>query len=403
MKTSKPVSAFIRPSPVKTASWFAFLLVLLVIITAEAGVATGLANALASALTGSRPIPSHLVAGFSIPTTSEAQQAKSEGVQTILTYGTSYQESTPLGHALDSTLHMTQIEGEPWELLHMYECHRLYSLRLPVNGYCSRDFPNMTLPELLGGVENDMDHERWDANVVGVWVLDDWPASDPGSAATVLPQIANVIHSYAANLPTICGFGASLLATGAGSYWAHLLENFTPSGCDEVAFYIYSAPVKTTTKAKFNWSMSSLLPSLLAGLKARGWNPKRTPLIGIVQAFGGERDDLPGYYYRTPTAANIAQQSESFCKAGASGLAFYAWYTGGLAKLLTPANDSDIAQGVSDGIAGCQQIWVSSDSAAGTGQLALAGVRLGKVFSPSDQGSADVPRSRYVPVRALSH
>ena len=400
MRTSKPVSAFIRPSPVKTAGWFAFLLVLLVIITVEVGVATGLGNALASALTGSRPIPSHLIAGFSIPTTTEAQQAKSEGVQTVLTYGSSYQDSTPLGHALNTTLHMTQIEGEPWELLHQFECHRLYTLRLPVGGYCSRDYPNMTMQSLLGGVENDMDQERWDPNVVGVWVLDDWPVSDPGSAAQFLPQIASVIHSYAPNLPTICGFGASLLTNGTGAYFSHLLDNFTPSGCDEVAFYIYSQPVKTTTKATFDWSMKSLLPTLLAGLKARGWNPKRTPLIGIVQAFGGERVNLPGYSYRTPTAADIAEQSESYCKAGASGLAFYAWYTSGLAKLLTPANDSDMGQGVSEGIAGCQQIWAGGKATAGTRQQTPTALRLREHDYISDQRSADMPKSKFDPTRA---
>jgi hypothetical protein len=83
-------------------------------------------------------------------------------------------------------------------------------------------------------------------------------------------------------------------------------------------------------------------------------------LIGIVQAFGGERNDMLGYDFRTPTASDIALQSESFCKAGASGIAYYAWYSSGIAGLHSPANNPTIAQGVREGIAGCQRIWGKS-------------------------------------------
>ncbi len=342
-----------------------FLLLLLAIMTIELVSATGLGNALASALTGGRHIPAHLIAGFSIATNFDAQNARSEGVQTVLTYGRAYSEETALGHTLESTLHMTQIEAEPWELLHMYECHRLYSLRLSINGYCSQDYPKMTLHALLSDVKDDIEQDRLNENVVGVWVLDDWPASDPGSAAAVLPQIAKVIHLYAPNIPTICGFGASLLANGTGAYYAPALENFTPSGCDEVALYIYSAAVTTSTRARFDWSMQSLLPKLRAGLEARGWNPQRSPWIGIAQAFGGERTDLLGHYVRTPTASDIALESESFCKAGASGIAFYAWYSSGLAGLQSPANNPDIERGVREGIANCQRVWGIGQSDCG--------------------------------------
>jgi hypothetical protein len=290
---------------------------------------------------------------------------------------------------------MTQIEAEPWELLHMYECHRLYSLRLAIDGYCSQDYPDMTLDVLMADVKVDIEQDGWDKNVVGVWVLDDWPASDPGSAAGILPQIANIVHTTEPAIPTICGFGASLLANGTGSYWSHLLDNFTPSGCDEVAFYIYSAPVKSTINATFDWSMKSVLPTLLAGLKARGWDPKQSPLIGITQAFGGERNDLPGYYYRTPTASDIALQTASYCKAGASGIAFYAWHSSGLAGLHTPANDSTIDQGVREGITGCQQVWDSGALAAGTSHQTLAAVLVHNGDYLSVQHSADVPHSLY--------
>jgi len=195
--------------------------------------------------------------------------------------------------------------------------------------------------------------------VIGVWALDDWPATDLGGAKAILPQIAAIAHTYAPGVKVICGFGAELGLNGTDILNTDYFDNFTPQGCDVVAIYIYSASVTdpTLSPATFDWSMRTLLPKIRAGLLAHGWNPKTTPMIGIPQAFGGTRLDAPGTYEITPTADDIALQSQSFCAGGASGIAYYAWQSSGLSALQTAANNINIAEGVHGGIELCQRLW----------------------------------------------
>ncbi len=303
--------------------------------------------------------PTHLIGGFGIYGAGDARSAAAEGVQTVVNYSAAFPVDSAMGRVLGPTLHMTQVEAQPWALLHQYECHRLSQLGYLQSAYCAQDYPNVTLASVLAGVKSDMLALRQNNQVVGVWALDDWPTADYGGAAPILPQIAAIVHQYAPGVKVICGFGADLAPNHVDSLDSHVFDNFTPRGCDVVALYVYSSSVAnpTLSPSAFDWSMRTLLPKIRVALLARGWNPKTTPLIGIPQAFGGARLDAPGLYEITPTAGDIAVQSQSFCAAGASGVAFYAWQSSAIANLHTAATDPAIAAGVRDGIALCKKVW----------------------------------------------
>ncbi len=308
------------------------------------------------------PFPTHLIGGFSIYGVADARNAAANGIQTVVNYRTAYPTQSAMGRELGATLHMTQIEAQPWELLYQYECHRLILRGYPQSAECAQNYLTMSLPTLLAAVKSDILSLRENNQVVGVWALDDWPATDLGGAKAILPQIAAIVHTYAPGVKVICGFGAGLGPNGADILNTDYFDNFTPQGCDVVAMYIYSVSVAdpTLSPAIFDWSMRTLLPKVRAGLLAHGWNPKTTPLIGIPQAFGGTRLDAPGTYEITPTADDIALQSQSFCAGGASGIAYYAWQSSGLGALQTAANNTNIAEGVHGGIELCQRLWKTS-------------------------------------------
>jgi hypothetical protein len=303
--------------------------------------------------------PAHLIGGFDIYGPGDARNAAAAGVQTVVNYRAAYPTNSAMGRVLGSTLHMTQVEAQPWELLHQYECHRLAQLGYLQSGYCAQDYPNMTLATVLAGVKSDMLALRENNQVVGVWALDDWPTADDGGAAAILPQIAAIVHHDAPGVKVICGFGADLAPNHIDSLNVRFFDNYTPKGCDVVALYVYSSsvPDPTLSPTTFDWSMRTLLPKIRAALSSRGWNPLTTPLIGIPQAFGGARMDQPGLYEITPTASEIATQSASFCAGGASGVAYYAWASSAIGNLQTAATNATIADGVREGIARCKQTW----------------------------------------------
>lgn len=86
----------------------------------------------------------------------------------------------------------------------------------------------------------------------------------------------------------------------------------------------------------------------------------QVPLIGVAQAWGGLRADAPGQEEITPTAANLEEQSASYCRHGAAGIVYYAWSGGSVVAMQTPANNEQLAQGVKRGIAACENLWAHS-------------------------------------------
>lgn len=341
-----------------------FVLLLLAVIAVVFGgppIISHLASSPAAAQAQPAPphFPAHLIGGFGIYGVDDARSAAADGVQTVVNYSGAYPPNSAMGRELGATLHMTQVEAQPWALLHEYECHRLIQLGYLQSSYCAQDYPDVTLATVLAGVKSDMLALRQNNQVVGVWALDDWPAADYGGAAAILPQIAAIVHRYAPGVQMICGFGAELEPNHADNLDLRVFDNFTSRGCDVVAIYVYSAAVTdpTLSPATFDWSMRTLLPQIRAALMAHGWNPQKTPLIGVPQAFGGVRLDAPGLYEITPTASEIALQSESFCAGGASGVAYYAWESSVMADLQTAATNHSVADGVREGITLCKKMW----------------------------------------------
>ena len=107
--------------------------------------------------------------------------------------------------------------------------------------------------------------------VQGFWVLDDQPGWEtPGFAQPILQHIqAQIASAYASFKlvapPAICGFGGSIGNPTANpptqdAFHAQLLQDYSPSGCDMVAFYNYSAGYSTKIDAGgFDWSMTLYL------------------------------------------------------------------------------------------------------------------------------------------------
>jgi hypothetical protein len=300
----------------------------------------------------------YFTAGFSIIKASDAFDASNDGIQQAFMYGGLYSEDSQLGRTF-KTLHIKQVDGEISSYLYAYECHRLYQQHLDIQKFCSQDYPGMDHQQLIDLVKGEIARAKKTTLRAGYWILDDWPASDEGSAKSLLPEIAGIIHTQDPGMPAICGFGAEL---GAGQHdllAPGVVKNYSPGGCDVVGIYIYSESVTdpTTPPSTFDWSMSTLLPAMLNGLSQQGWDPNKIPFMGIVQAWAGTRMDAKGYYEIAPRAQDIVQQSISFCKNGAQGINYYGWNSSMVRNIQTPANNAQIKQGVLKGIQACKNYW----------------------------------------------
>jgi hypothetical protein len=305
-------------------------------------------------------VPFRFIGGFSIESPDEANHAAQAGVQVAYTYGQT--DTGPLGAALHQ-LGMKQVVGRPEVYLYQFECHRVLTLHLksyPLS--CSRDFPNMTESVMLADIQQSVAGNAHDPNVVGYWVLDDWPLSDTAQAKALLPQIAQIIHSNAPGRPAICSFGGSIspIGTGYDDYIHSVFDSYTPAGCDYPALVVYSEDTSNAkaTEADYDWTMNPMLGHMLADLSARGWSAG-DGFIGIAQAWSGVLPGSPTMYEVEPTAADLAAQAQAYCRAGAIGVVFYAWAAAGIGHLHTPANDPQLLGGVQQGAQACQQIWAA--------------------------------------------
>lgn len=215
--------------------------------------------------------------------------------------------------------------------------------------------------------------------VQGFWVLDDQPGWEtPGYAQPILQQIhAQIARAYAAfglaARPALCGFAGVLGNPTANpptqdSFNAQLLQDYSPSGCDMVAFYNYSNGYSTNIDpGGFDWSMTHLLACADPGACELGalhhalqhnWpGTPSPPLVGVAQAFGGQDQYGDSPWFRIePTAAELAQQSLAYCQAGARGLLFYAWGNSYFPDLPW-RKGNPLGQGVAQGVQACDKYW----------------------------------------------
>ncbi|HYT42960.1 MAG TPA: hypothetical protein VEP90_11490, partial [Methylomirabilota bacterium] len=300
----------------------------------------------------------HILGGFSINTPERATKAAADGIQVVFKYDQPPSGRDELGQKLQS-LHMKVVDGSIWALVYYYECHRTKELRPSLLGpgqYCQDDpYPNLADENaLLASVAAHLKQVKDNQLIIGYWVLDDWMSWDAGSAKQILIDIHKLIQQYTPDRPAICGLGGSIWLNQGYGWNDWIADNFSPEGCDRIGLYIYTSSIANTTRislpARFNWSMTGLLPVIFTSLQQRGWDISKEPLIGIGQAFGGPIAHTDRYWV-TPTAKDIETQSRSFCEHGATGLTFYAWNDSGFGPTThTPMNSPEIEMGIRNGI-----------------------------------------------------
>lgn len=311
------------------------------------------------------PYQGPILGGFSINTPIAATKAASVGVQVVFKYSQIPSTSSVLGKQFQA-LHMKVVDGFIWSYLSYYECHRTMTVKRPPPGetpYCQQDsHPDLDSDQaVLSAIATHLQEVKNNPLIIGYWVLDDWARWDAGSARHLLIAIHQLIQLYTPGLPAICGFGGSISEGSKYSWGGWAADNFSPQGCDRVGLYIYASmqPAYKTIPSSdtYNWSMSGLLPAIFSSLQKRGWNITREPLLGIVQAFGGNNSQVASSWV-TPSAKNIETQSKSFCLHGSTGLVFYAWDDSlFIPATQTPMNSVEIQTGIQKGIAACKQYW----------------------------------------------
>lgn len=307
----------------------------------------------------------HILGGFSIDNPEQAINAAQHGIQVAFEYGQPPSEKGQLGQKFKS-LQMKVIDGYISSYLYHYECHRTSELHPQLLGqYCHNDlYPFLTDANvLLAAIATHLRQVKNNPLIIGYWVLDDWVQWDAGSARPILMKIHQLIQQYTPDRPAICGFGGSIELHQKYGWGDWIADNFSPQGCDEVGFYIYTPRLPNIVSAispdAYNWSMSGILPAMFTSLQKRGWSLFKESLIGIGQAFGGPIASANDYWV-IPTAKDIEMQSRSFCEHGASGLTFFSWDESGYGPdIQSPMNNSQIALGIRDGITACKQYWAS--------------------------------------------
>jgi hypothetical protein len=284
---------------------------------------------------------SHFIGGFSIESNAEIANAAGDGIQSALIYGFAPKGYDPVSKAL-AAHNIKIIDAMPWEYLYYYECH--------IHQTCSpTTFPELrSTGALLGDLTAHLKQVHGNSSIIAYWVLDDWPYSD-GSGKNLLIQMNSLIHQYTPGKPSICGFAGHIppLPQTTLHWYDGTAANFSPKGCDMVGLYIYGQP---HTTGSYDWTMSRILPAVYTSLRNRGWDRTTTPLVGIPQAFGGTVNGEP---WPIPNAQNVETQTKTYCQQGAVGIIYYSWGEVGA----TPMTDSQIAQGIKNGIADCKAIW----------------------------------------------
>ncbi len=145
-------------------------------------------------------------------------------------------------------------------------------------------------------------------HVVGYWILDDYPGAD-------IRPLLRKIHALVARANLESAFPRATLCEFAN---VQSTVNFDPDACDIAVVAIYTAKDRSPK----DWSLRQRLPQILDALHERGWDQKKTPLMGILQTFG----NYEGLPWALPSETDVAAQAEAYCKAGAIALLAYAWH-----------------------------------------------------------------------------
>ena len=302
-----------------------------------------------------------LVVGFGANTPARVAKAASLGIDTDILYEGAPSPASRLGKALQAA-HMTVIDARISTELFFWECHRTHTVAPPPEGerntYCSRDDePSVDSSAVLATVGEYVRQDAANPLVGGYWVLDDWAPWDGGSGRELLVEVRGEIEAATPAYPTICGFGGSIEKSGeAGGFAAGIAGNYSAAACSIVGLYNYTGSTAARSNgAGYEWDMRLLLAEEQEALAQAGWSEALSPLLGIGQAWSGKsgkREYQPGL-----SAAQMLEQANAFCEAGASSLGWYAWSDSHfVAGTKTPVNSQAIREGIAQGIAACPAV-----------------------------------------------
>lgn len=207
-----------------------------------------------------------------------------------------------------------------------------------------RTCTQVTQQMVINGFAKYLEKHYNDKNMIGYYILDDDPGVDVRPMLRGMHKLVEAANQKADfQRPTLCAFND-----------IRTLHNYDPAACDIVMIYLYSRNGQNGG-APIDWSLQDRLPPLLAALRAYGWNPNTSPLIGIPQTFS-----YPGQEYASPSKENVATQSEAYCRAGATALIAYAWHDGYVGDNATELyNTPSLVEGLHEGRNRCRQYWLT--------------------------------------------
>lgn len=325
---------------------------------------------------GYLPNSSNIIGGWNIDSVDIVQKAAAAGVNTAFIRQEPPSSTSDLGKAMIQA-NMQVISNSVWKFIYKYECYKTWGSQTPPSDAsppCQTDFWTIpSLNALFNAVTTYLQQDSVKNNplIKGYWVLDDWPGTDPGGARDILPAVRQAIHQYAPGKIVICGFGLNVYDKSDDptklylydNQWA-VLNNFTPDGCDMLAFYFYPAAYTSTANkpTAFDWDMQLLLTTMMQKLTNLGWDKNRTPFIADLWAYSGEYNNAltgepTGRFELQPTHDEVVTESHSFCQKGAIGVNYYAWNSSRFINPQGPMNNTDLYNGVKDGILACKAIW----------------------------------------------
>lgn len=260
---------------------------------------------------------------------------------------------------------MAYIDLSPSQLV-FSACHEADQ----VPGYCN--LSEQRKDKIISDFQKHLANTAADPQLIAYWILDDNPGGD---LKDILVRMRNAVMQSNANgaaipRPTICGFGSildpapgtTLSETMKQNYagWDNYIKaaskNFTPLGCDFVAFYNYSYAIESgRDRSMYDWTMSELLPRLYGYLKEQGWDQDIQPVIGMPSAFGWEMPSI-GVTYVTPLKTDLQTQVISYCDQGAVALFPYTW-NDTVPNSQELGNNKDLLDGFLLGYNECKKNW----------------------------------------------
>lgn len=222
--------------------------------------------------------------------------------------------------------------------------------------------------QMLQALKAHVDKVSGTDMVAAYYLLDDYYI-DMGPGIRAAYQL---IHSIDPTTPTVCAFYQGLGYVGPNHdlkvptrSFARALRNYSPAWCDAVAIYSYAPAefaVTAPPKPEVDWSMESTLPSILATLKRKGWDPRSQPLIGMPGAFGYEprsaragQPPFPRPEWRfAPSSYQLARQIRAFCAVGATVILPYVWDDGSVGTIKNLSNSPQLRAGFAHGVQQCR-------------------------------------------------